>query len=180
MAEEKKEKWMNYMALTTVIIAVCATFSTFKGGGYGTRSLMNQTLASDRWSQYQSKSIKSYIFEMQRDNLGLQKDMLAKSGSSKEVIDIYQAKIDDYNKKIKKFGEEKDEIAKIAKGFESEKELSTRHSWAFGFGVIFLQISILLSSISALTKRHYIYFLSLAVGLVGILYFLDGWFLFFY
>ena len=28
MAEEKKEKWLNYLALTTVIFAVCATLST--------------------------------------------------------------------------------------------------------------------------------------------------------
>jgi hypothetical protein len=33
MAEEKKETWLNYLALTTVILAVCATLSTFKGGG---------------------------------------------------------------------------------------------------------------------------------------------------
>ncbi len=29
MAEEKKEGWLNYLALTTVILAVCATLSTF-------------------------------------------------------------------------------------------------------------------------------------------------------
>ena len=34
MAEEKKEPWLNYLALTTVIFAVCATLSTFKGGGF--------------------------------------------------------------------------------------------------------------------------------------------------
>lgn len=28
MAEEKKETWLNYLALTTVIFAVCATLST--------------------------------------------------------------------------------------------------------------------------------------------------------
>jgi hypothetical protein len=61
MAEEKKEKWLTYMAITTVLIAVAATLSTFKGGGFSTRSLLNQTLASDQWAFYQSKSIKSYI-----------------------------------------------------------------------------------------------------------------------
>ena len=34
MAEEKKEPWLNYLALTTVIFAVCATRSTFKEGGF--------------------------------------------------------------------------------------------------------------------------------------------------
>jgi hypothetical protein len=40
MAEEKKEKWMTYMAITTILIAVAATLSTFKGGGFSTRSLL--------------------------------------------------------------------------------------------------------------------------------------------
>jgi Domain of unknown function (DUF4337) len=59
MAEEKKEAWLNYLALMTVIFAVCATLSTFKGGGYSTRSVMSQSQASDEWAFYQSKSIKS-------------------------------------------------------------------------------------------------------------------------
>jgi hypothetical protein len=34
MAEEKKEPWLNYLALTTVVFAVCATLSTLKGGAF--------------------------------------------------------------------------------------------------------------------------------------------------
>ena len=33
MTEDRKEPWLNYLALTTVVIAVCATLATFKGGG---------------------------------------------------------------------------------------------------------------------------------------------------
>ena len=34
MTEEKKEKWLNYLVLATVLFAVCATLSTFKGEVY--------------------------------------------------------------------------------------------------------------------------------------------------
>ncbi len=47
MEEVKKERWLTYMAITTILIAVAATLSTFKGGGFSTRSLLNQTKASD-------------------------------------------------------------------------------------------------------------------------------------
>ena len=50
MAEEKKDPWLNYLALTTVILAVCATLSTFKGGGFSTRSVIAQAQASDQWA----------------------------------------------------------------------------------------------------------------------------------
>ena len=177
MAEDKKEKWLSYMAITTVIVAVCATFSTFKGGGYSTKSLMNQSLASDNYSFFQSKSIKSNIIEMNRDNLELQKEVLpANTDASK--IGSYNKRIDGYTNKINRYTHEKDSIQKIAEGFKAEVGVCKRHSEAFGFAVIFLQISILLSSISALAKKHYIYYLSLVVAVFGVFYFLDGWFLF--
>ena len=179
MAEEKKEKWMNYFAMSTVIFAVCATLSTFKGGGFGSRALLNQSNAANQWSYYQSKSIKSYIFENQKDNLELQKDIISKSTNGKEEIAKYQAKIDVYNKKLKQYDEEKAEIMKKAQAFEAERDNCQKHASAFGIAVIFLQITILLASIAALIKKRMIWYLSLAIGAVGILYFFDGFRLFF-
>ena len=72
MAEEKKETWLNYLALTTVILAVCATLSTFKGGGFSTRSVMSQTQASDQWSFFQAKSVKGNIYEIEKEKLELE------------------------------------------------------------------------------------------------------------
>jgi hypothetical protein len=44
--------------------------------------------------------------------------------------------------------------------------------------VIFLQISILISSIAALIKRKYLWEIGIAVGAVGLVYFLNGFLLF--
>jgi Domain of unknown function (DUF4337) len=52
MAEEKKEPWLNYLALATVILAVCATLSTFKGGGFSTRSVLSQSKAASQWAYF--------------------------------------------------------------------------------------------------------------------------------
>jgi len=178
MAEEKKENWTTYLAISTVIIVVCATLSTFKGGGYSNKALMNQTSASDQWAFYQSKSLKSYVFEMQKDNLELQSTMVAKSNPKDEILAKYQEKITTCNKKIQQYDTDKAEITVQAKKFEADRDECKLHGSAFGIAVIFLQISILLSSISALAKKKYVWFLSLAVGVVGIFYFLDGFFLF--
>ena len=129
-------------------------------------------------SFYQSKSLKSYIFEMQKDNLELQKEQNSKSNVPAEVIAKYQEKIDNYTKKLEQYEAEKKEITMQAKKFEAERDMCKLHGSAFGIAVIFLQISILLSSISALAKKKYVWYLSLAVGVVGILYFADGFFLF--
>ncbi|MBI4843692.1 MAG: DUF4337 family protein, partial [Nitrospirae bacterium] len=91
MAEEKKESWLNYLALMTVLLAVCATLSTFKGGGFSTRSVLAQSQASDQWAYYQSKSIKSYMYEMQKEKLELElREKRPKI--SPEIIEDYQKK----------------------------------------------------------------------------------------
>ncbi len=177
MAEEKKDPWLNYLALTTVILAVCATLATFKGGGFSTRSVMTQTQASDQWAFYQAKSIKGYIYEMQKDKLELELMGLG-ARAPQAVRDEYTKKIDGYGKKIAKYEEEKAQIQKEAKRFEEVRNDAQKHSQAFGIAVIFLQIAILLSSIAALIKRKLVWLLGLVVGLFGIFYFVNGFLLF--
>jgi hypothetical protein len=178
MAEEKKEKWMNYLAMTTVIFAVCATLSTFKGGGYGSRALLNQTNASDQWAFYQSKSIKSALTSNQKDNLELQKELLAIESHSKENMAKYDAKISLYNVEIKRYEEEKTAIKAKAEAFEKDRDECQKHGGQFGIAVIFLQVTILLSSIAGLLKKKPVWYLSLGIGVVGLVFFMDGFFLF--
>ncbi len=176
MAEEKKEPWLSYLALTTVIFAVCATLSTLKGGGYGSRAMMSQAQASDQWSYYQAKSIKGYVYELQREKFEM--DMKASKGSGRTLAAEYEKKIDGYSEKIKKYDEEKTEIKKKAEDLEKTRDEAQRHSGAFGLAAMFLQIAILLSSIAALMKKQYFWFLGMASGCLGVVYFLNGFFLF--
>jgi len=177
MAEAKKEGWLNYLALTTVILAVCATLSTFKGGGFSTRSVMSQTQASDQWAYFQAKSVKSYLYEMQKDKLEL--ELKAAVKMSPQVTAEYEKKIDEYEKKSKKYETEKSEIQAEAKRFEQVRNDAQKHSQIFGIAVIYLQIAILLSSIAALIKKKLVWLLGVSIGMVGIVYFLNGSLLFF-
>jgi len=177
MAEEKKEPWLNYLALTTVILAVCATLATFKGGGFSTRSVMSQTQASDQWAFYQAKSIKGYLYEMQKDKLELESAALG-AKAPQGVREAYAKRIDDYGRKIGKYEGEKTQIQRDAKRFETVRDDAQRHSQAFGIAVIFLQIAILLSSIAALLKKKYVWLIGLAVGAAGVVCFVNGFFLF--
>jgi len=126
---------------------VAATLSTFKGGGFSTRSLLNQTLASDQWAFYQSKSIKSYIYEMRRENLEIQVTSLEKQKGNEELISKYNGMISDYTQKVKNYELEIKDI-------------------------------ILLSSIATLSKKRFVWICGLVLGLIGIFYFIDGFFLF--
>jgi len=176
MADETKEPWLNYLALTTIIFAVAATLSTFKGGGYSTKSMLSQEQASNKWSYFEGKSLKLYLYETQKDVLELDTKSMKKGDAS--VLNAYQTKISDYDKSIKRYEKEKAGIKKEAEHLESLRDEAQKHSQAFGMAVIFLQISILISSIAALIKRKYLWEIGIAVGAVGLVYFLNGFLLF--
>ena len=178
MSEEKKEPWLNWLALSTVILAVCATMATFKGGGYSTKSILSQSQASDQFAFYQAKSIKGYQYEMAKDKLELELKLLG-AKAPKEAVAEYDRKIAEYGKKVEKYEGEKAGIMKDAKAFEAQRKDAQKHGAPFGFAVIFLQISILLSSIAALLKKQAVWWLGLVVGAVGLVFFANGFFLFF-
>ncbi len=177
MAEEKKEPWLSYLALTTVIFAVCATLSTLKGGAYGSRAILSQAQASDLWAYYQAKSIKGYVYELQKEKFDMDFKTM-KSGVPHALAADYKNKIDGYAEKIKKYDAEKDEIKKKAEELEERRDDAQKHSGPFGLAAMFLQIAILLSSIAALMKQKYFWFLGMGLGCVGLLYFFNGFFLF--
>ena len=176
MADDKKEPWLNYLALTTVLLAVCATLSTFKGGGYSTRSVISQAKASDQWAYFQAKGIKSYLYELQAEKLELEVDLLPPT-ASKTVRDKMQAAIDSYKKKVKQYQKERDDIQATAQKLEAERDDAQVHGKPFGIAVIYLQVAILLSSIAGLFKNQWLWFLALPVGALGALYFADGFYL---
>jgi hypothetical protein len=173
MAEETKEPWLNYLALTTVLLAVCATFATFKGGGHSTRAVMCQTQASDQWAFFQAKSIKSNLYEINRDQIEMQ-TVGAPAARAQEL----REKAEDYGKRVAKYEAEKAQIQAKAVDLERQREDAKLHASIFGQAVIYLQIAILLSSIAALLKKKPVYVLGLIVGGVGVVYFLNGFYLF--
>ncbi len=178
MAEEKKDPWLNYLALTTVILAVCATLSTFKGGGFSTRSVIAQAQASDQWAYYQAKGIKGNLYDIERERLQFELDSLPVSASPAQR-EHYQAQLTKVGDKAARYATERKDIEKEARRLEAERDAAQRQGKPFGVAVIFLQVAILISSIAGLFKRKLIWLAALPVGLLGLVYFADGFFLFF-
>lgn len=174
MAEEKKEPWLSYLALSTVILAVCATLSTFKGGGYSTRSVIAQAQASDQWAFFQAKSVKENLYQIEKEKLNLQLSLSKDTEANEQIAKL----IDSYGQKTERYEQEKKDIEAKAKDLEAQRDSAQAHGRPFGLAVIFLQVAILLSSIAGLLKRKAVWLVAMPVGLIGLLYFADGFFLF--
>jgi hypothetical protein len=173
--EKKRERWINYLAVTTVLLAVCATLASFKLEHFSVESVLKQVTASDQWAFYQAKSTKGYLYELQKEKLELELKTIEKA-ASEDLVQEYRQKIQSYDDQAKRYDQEKADIMKEAKHLEKERDEAHERRELFGKAIIFFQMGILLCSIAALMKRKSIWVMGSLVGLLGIVYFVNGFF----
>lgn len=170
MAEEKKERWLSWLAVTTVIFSACATLSTFRGSSFSTKAILAQTNAANQWAYFQAKSVKQHTCELSRDMLELQIRSLRDS----TVVAGYRKQIDIYSAEIRRYDQEKDEAMQSAKTFEANRSDYQEHGSQFAMGVVFLQVAIVFSALAALMKNKPIWLLGCVSGSVGLYFFTTG------
>ncbi len=157
--EEKKERWILYVALSTAIIAVLAAIAGLMGGHQSNEALLEQLKASDQWSYYQAKGIKSEI-----------------AASTAKILSGTGSKIDasDVKQKIDKYETEKADIKKLATEFESSSKEHLERHLAFAKSVTIFQISIAIAAIAILTRRKLLWVLSMVAAVGGTWFLIMG------
>jgi hypothetical protein len=175
VAEEKKEQWTQWVALTTTILAVCAAISSLKGGGYSTKVQLSTTIEVNKWAYFQSKSLKQHVTEQQAVLL----DVAALEARTPEGRRLAEARRDAALADVRRYDEEKAAIKAEAEGLQADEALNKRHGAAFGQAVMLLQIAITLSAVGALIKKQPMWWAGLVFGAAGLVYMADGFLLFF-
>jgi DNA-binding NarL/FixJ family response regulator len=154
--QENAEHWIFKVALTAALLAVFAAITALLAGHYANEAMIEQIQASDQWAYYQAKGIKSSVIESRID-------LLRELGKEVNVKD---------NEKANQYKEDQKEIDKKAREKEklSEEHLSLHNMLAKG--VTIFQVAIAICAISALTKRKWLWFGSIVLGLIGAVLFL--------
>ncbi|WP_378957050.1 DUF4337 domain-containing protein [Pelosinus sp. sgz500959] len=160
-----KENINTFIAVTTLILAVCATLTAFKAAGYGNKMVLAQSQASDQWAYYQAKSIKETTIQAQRDMVELTMEQTG-------ITERYKEKIIQYDKEIARYKQEKNDITVEAKRLEGIRDASQGYNSNFGQALIFLQIGILLSSLASINKVTFYWYMGLAAGGTGVIMFI--------
>lgn len=159
--KEKGERWVKYVSLTMVIIAVLAAIATLKGGGFSTRTLremneatFNQTEASDQWSYYQAKSIKQNLFEMELDRIAATPNPdPATMAKLKAKSEKYQKDMADIMALAKKDEAARDESRKLAAS-------AAEHSKQMGLSITLFQIAIAMGAMCLIVKKKPLWIVS--------------------
>jgi hypothetical protein len=173
--ENMEDRWIKWVALTTTILAVCAAIASLKGGGYSTKVQLYTTMETNRWSYFQSKSIKEHLMGLQKDSF----EMAVYGSANPKAKKFIEDKVKFYESEIARYKSEKDKIQKEAEDISKQEDVFKRHSGNFGLAVMFLQIAIMLSAVGALIKRIILWHGGLIIGVAGLVYMLNGFFLWF-
>jgi hypothetical protein len=147
-------------------------------GKFSSKAVLMQGQETDQWAYYQAKSIKSHTFEMQKQALELQLLAQGKTLSS-EAHGKFIEKIGDYDKEIKRYEGEKKEIKAKAEELARTKLKSQHMGGNFGYGLLFVQVAIMMTSIASLMKKKPLWYFGLVAMLGWVFFFLDAFFLFY-
>lgn len=146
--ERTEEKWILRVALTAALLAVFAAIASLAAGHHSNEALLEQIQASDQWSFYQAKSIKSALLKNKTD-------LLEALGKPVEARDV--EKLEEYARELK-------EIEDKAKEFEQSSHQNFARHVKLAKSVTTFQIAIAVCAIAALTKRKWLWYVSLAAG----------------
>jgi len=146
--ERTEEKWILRVALTAALLAVFAAIASLYAGDHANEAMLEQIKASDQWSYYQAKSIKSMLLKSKTDLL----KTLDKPVDAKD-----EAKLEAYTVELK-------EIEDKAREAERSSHSNFARHVILAKAVTAFQVAIALCAIAALTKRKWLWYISMAAG----------------
>jgi hypothetical protein len=160
-AKHGEERWTLGVALSSALLAALAAVASLQAGHHANEAMVSQISAANKWSYFQSKSIKESQLKGKMDIL----KALEKPASESD------------QKKIAEYESDKEGIQKEAEAKEHEAEHELKTHQVFAKSVTLFQIAIAIGAISALTKRKRFWFVSLACGLAGLWFFVEAFLL---
>lgn len=159
-AEHEKEIWVGKVALSSAVLAGLAAVAALLAGHYSNEAMIEQIQASDHWSFYQAKSIKSALLSSRMEILGALKQ---------PPSEVDKEKLADYKKEL-------EEVSEKAKEKEAESQEHLRRHQNLARSVTFFQVAIAIGAISVLMRRRRYWHVSLAFGFLGLFFFVQEFF----
>ena len=157
--KEAGEAALTHIALGISILAVLVAMVTVLSHRSHTEAVLLQARASDMWNEYQAKVIRNETLSATIDLLALQPNTNPAAAAAKR---------EEYAAHIEKRREDIAEEQKQAREFEHEVEIAEHRASRFDLGEALLQIAVVLSSITLLTRKQLYFAIGMVLGFAGI------------
>lgn len=159
-AERAKEsKELAPVSLTMAILAVMVATCTLLGHRAHTEEILLQTRATDQWAYYQAKN-------MRRNNIEALDELLTalQNTNPQRTEEVRKH----FHEEIDKYRDQQKDIQGEARGLEAEVQVVTRRANRFDLGEVFLEIALVVTSITLLTDRRAYWYFGMGLAVVGV------------
>ncbi len=153
------EATLRPVAFTMSVLAVLVAVTTVLGHRTHTEAVLDQNKATDQWNLYQAKKIRSYNTSLAADLLGVA--ALADKGAAEKIAKTYA------DHQAKWAGDLKDEQEK-AEALEAQVEKAEARADRFDLAEALLEIGLVVTSVTLLTRKQAYWFLGLGFSAAGI------------
>src|SRR3974377_830704 len=142
-----EEKGLDRVRLTMAVVAVLVATVSLLGQRAHTEEILLQNKVTDTWAQYQAKSVRA----KNRESVDELLDVVGGSNEAKTEQAHHHFQAD-----AEKYRSDQEKISEQAKELTSELQLTSRRADRFDLGEVFLEIALVVTSITLLTgRKHY-------------------------
>jgi NAD dependent epimerase/dehydratase family enzyme len=154
-----KNPSLRPVSFTMSVLAVLVAISTVLGHRTHTEAVLAQARASDQWNEYQAKKIRLNETQLTTDLLSV---VAVHDEAAKKLIDGYKAHSEKWTDDLKEEQEK-------AQDYEADVRRAERKANRFDLGEALLEIGLVVTSITLLTRLRTYWYLGMAFGLVGLI-----------
>ncbi len=145
--------------LTMAILAVLVAIASLLGHRAHTEEILLQNKATDQWGFYQAKNIRLHLDEAVASLMAI-----VETKNAEEATKLRGK----YSTEAERYRDELKEIQTEAKKLEDEIRGATERANRFDLGEVFLEIALVVTSITLLTRRKAFWYLGLVCAAVGL------------
>jgi hypothetical protein len=147
------------VTLTMAVLAVFVATVSLLGHRAHTEEIILQNKVTDQWAYYQAKNIRRHNDEMFADLTTLIASKDAESAA--KLHEKYKSEADRYK-------DEQKDLEKEAHATEDETKRTTRKADRFDLGEVFLEVALVITSITLLSGRRIFWHLGLLLAVAGV------------
>jgi hypothetical protein len=153
------------VSLTMAVLAVAVAVVTLLGHRAHTEEVVLQAKSSDQWAFYQAKNIRRHTDELFTDLTSVQ------ATTDPAALAKLREK---YSGEAERYKNDQKEIEDKAHEMEAEVVTERNHADRFDLAEVFLEVALVITSITLLSGRRLFWYLGILMGVLGVLIAVSG------
>jgi hypothetical protein len=147
------------VSLTMAVLAVLVAVASLLGHRAHTEEVVLQAKSADQWAYYQAKNIREHEDDLFADFSA------AIAGKDSSEMDKFRQKT---SQEAERYKRDKEEIQGEAKKLEGEVALERKRADRYDLAEVFLEIGLVITSITLLSGRRIFWHLGIVLSVAGI------------